>query len=42
MTEQVDTNVTIIVEQIYTFDSFAAVIEDDPDECNQFTVSVLF
>ena len=33
MTENVDTNVTIAVDQISDFDSFSAAIEDDPDEC---------
>lgn len=35
MTETVSPNVTIAVEQISDFESFAAVVEDDPDECKE-------
>lgn len=35
MTERVSPNATIAVEQINDFESFAAVVEDDPDECKR-------
>lgn len=35
MTEKVSPNVTIGVEKISDFESFVAVVEDDPDECEE-------